>query len=254
MKKIFCFFIFFLLIASLSHAEFTVIFRDHTQRQVTKIEFKGDNADLYLVTGMVLTVPAVAIDYQLTGIERPKSAYGVTVYGKGQSTTSSVQPPAPKGPSQEELKSQWEKAEQTAIATGTAGSIHKGDKVRVVSSTDLSYTLVVHDANGVFRRETISAESFSENFEVEKKVSISPPAAPLNTPLPSVSTSATPAQSKTSQARLKPKLPAQIPKISDPTTGRPSLWGPFFLSMALLVLGFGWTLALAQRKNSAQRR
>src|SRR5262249_19566565 len=154
-------------------AEFIVYFNDHTQRTVTKIEFKGDSADLYLATGLVMTVPTKSINFEVTGIERPTSAYGVTVYGKGKSVpskpTESQQKTAPVGVSQAELKKQYEESEQVAVATTNAGSIRKGDRVRIVATTDMSYTVITKEEDGTYRKIVYSAENFAEGFDVEKK-------------------------------------------------------------------------------------
>lgn len=74
--------LFLVLFCSLAQADFTVYLKNGSTRQVRYAEFKGDNVDLYLSTGVVMSVNAGTIDYGLSRIERP-TGYGEKVYGPG---------------------------------------------------------------------------------------------------------------------------------------------------------------------------
>jgi len=255
MKTIVLLFV-FLLVAGICSAEFIVYFNDHTERTVTKIEFKGDYADLYLTTGLVMTVPTRSINFDVTGIERPSSAYGVTVYGKGKSAPTkaaeSQQKIAPIGVSQADLKKQFDESEQTAVASTNVGSIHKGDRVRIVATTDMSYTVIVKESDGSYRKIVFNAENFAEDFEIEKRATSPryvPPPAPVAEPVASAPATVPAVK------HVVPRLPKEMPPISEPIGPRPSLFIPFAMSMGLLLLGIGITLMLSRtQEESPQRR
>ena len=257
MKKIVLLFVFLLAICAVCSAEFIVYFNDHTQRTVTKIEFKGDYADLYLSTGLVMTVPTRSINFEVTGIERPSSAYGVTVYGKGKSAPTkpaeSQQKTAPVGISQAELKKQFDESDQVAVAGANVGSIRKGDRVHIVATTDMSYTVIAKESDGSYRKVVFSAENFAETFEIEKKA-----AAPRYVPPPPpVAEPVTPPASAPRSPAIKqivPRLPKEMPPISEPIGPRPSLFVPFAMSMALLLIGIGLTLVLSRKQEEVNRK
>ena len=255
MKRIVLLFVFLFAICAVCSAEFIVYFNDHTQRTVTKIEFKGDYADLYLTTGLVMTVPTKSINFEVTGIERPSSAYGVTVYGKGKTAPTkaaeSQQKTSPVGVSQAELKKEFDESEQTAVATANVGSIRKGDRVRIVATTDMSYTVIAKESDGSYRKIVFSAENFADGFEVEKK-EIAPRYVP---PPPPVAESVTPpAAAAPAVKHVVPRLPKEMPPISEPIGPRPSLFVPFAMSMALLLIGIGLTLVLSRKQREVNRK
>jgi len=229
----------FLLFASLCHAKFTVYFKDGTSRDVVKIEFKGKNVDLFLTTGNVLTLPADSIDYEATGIQKPKAEFGVSVFSGEKPKPKE---PQFKPPPQEELQRQWENSTETVVAVQDFGSIRKGEEARVVSSSGVSYTVVARGSGGAYERAVVQADIFSEYFEtkVEKKASAHTPA---------IIAPATPTQQLPTEVDTEGTQSLAAVKKSHRT--KPSLLVPLFMSMAILGVGFGLTIAMA--KGSGQK-
>jgi hypothetical protein len=244
----------FVLLPVICQADFIVSFKDGSQHRVSKIEFKGEKADLYLSSGLVMTVPANAIDYKVTGIEPPGEDEAITVYGKGPANRKKTETGTPGlttyspviGPSQQELKALWDKSERTAVALENFGPVRSGDTVRIVSSTQLTYTIVYREANGTYGKRTVNEINFSESFKMEpekpKPLAETPEEKP-DTPEPAKIT-ATPT----------PKLPRVIPPAPEPAGERPTLLTPFLLSIALILMGLGLTIVLSRSPASPGKR
>jgi len=242
----FCCAILFLMFTSVTHAAFFVYFKDGSYREVTKIEFKGQYVELYLTTGKVLRQRKDAVDFKSTGIQPPVGDDKVTIQGPGPGKTIVEKPQIhATGPSQDELRNQWNQSKESAIALRDSGSIHKGDTVRVISANDVGHTVIVRMADGNYKRIVINSEIFVENFEMKtdpKNVS-----APET---PSVSSVEQEQQAADPEPRIKReiKTPSGSPRI------KPSLAWPLSISMGLLGIGIVSTILLSKTDQPRKRR
>jgi hypothetical protein len=221
------------------HADFVVHLKDGTSRTVTKMEFRGEKTYLFLDTGMTTSVRTDAIDYRNMALQRPEFPYGFSVDGITVQKIEQVE--VKTGPSQQELRAQWNSASQKAIAIRPAGSIAKGQTVHVVNTGPFSTTVIVHDktANN-YKRIALSGEMFQENFELQTTKT---------------------ADSKTKIKKPEPiekkKAPEPIQIVNDPPKKiavpskppAPSIWIPLGMSFGLLVIGFASTILLSKAKS-----
>lgn len=174
-------FLILLFLLSVAHAEMTIYLKDGSSRQVSKIVFSGNTAELYLIGGMAITLPAAAIDLEGSGIPEAKGTYGGTAGGPSGGSTAAPAAPKTLPPpvDQDLLKSQYEAATQTATAIHDYGTVHAGDTVRIVTSSELSYTIVYKDNAGSYRKSMVEAGIFGENFKMNEEAK--PPAPSLTT-------------------------------------------------------------------------
>lgn len=182
----------------------TIWFQDGTSRQVHKIVFRGEVADLFLVDGRVMNVPVQQLDLKSSGIDSPVGTYGETRLKPGSrigpSGTAAV---APGGLKQAQLKEEWEKSERVAVAEKEIGAIRQGQKVKIISqpgsaipnpdddepvSTDDAYVIIYTNPDGSFSKKVFDASTFASNFKIvhsryshpaEPSVDVSPPQFPL---------------------------------------------------------------------------
>lgn len=137
-------------------AKFTVQLKDGTSQDVSKIYFKGEKADLYLVSGVKRTVPVSSIDFDRSGFKRPNAAI-TTIYGTGQQVVSP-------GLSQPELEDLWNRSTTTAVANNDLGSVVKGETVHVVESTPVSTIVITRDPSGKYKRIVLDTATFMDTF------------------------------------------------------------------------------------------
>lgn len=131
---------------------------DGTSHDVSRIDFKVDKVDLYLVSGQKLRVSSVDIDYAKSGFKRPDAAI-TTIYGVAAEAPS-------KGPTQSELETMWNQAHQTMVASNDFGSLVKGETVKVIESSQLTTVVVAKDATtGLYKRIVVDNSSYLDNFE-----------------------------------------------------------------------------------------
>lgn len=231
-------------------ASFIVSFNDGTTRIVSKVVFHGEQAEIYPVKGMPLTIQTRSIDFKSSGFARPTFPDGVCTDGR---TVQKIEMPTAerKKVTQDELKAQWESSGmQIAVATADQGSVQKGQTVKVVSKNEGSVTIVFVDSQtGIYKRTTLSAENFEESFEIKeqpKKVTAAPPPVAL----PSLPTLNKPAHKR---------IISQMEPVSE-AKGKPTLWIPFLISFVLLGVGVVTTRVLTIRdamrakKKSKRRR
>jgi hypothetical protein len=171
----------FLFLSSIVHAAMTIYLKDGSSRQVSKIVFKGNSADLFLSAGMVITVPASTIDLEGSGIPEAKGTYGGTAGTTGGTSAPKTLPPPA---DQESLKAQYAASTQTATAIHDHGMVHAGDTVRIVTQNDLSYTIVYKDTAGNYRKSMIEAGGFIENFKLNEAAKPAPPPLTTTSPAP----------------------------------------------------------------------
>ena len=227
------------------HADFLVHLKDGTTKKVTKIEFRGEKTYLFLSNGMTTSVLTDAIDYRNMGLKRPDFPYGFSNDGV---TVHKIEPIEVKtGPSQDELRAQWNAASQTAVAVRPAGSIGKGQTVRIIQTGPRSTTVIVRDETTKnFRRILLSDEIFQENFELrtikkadaKSRVKKVEPAEESKEPEP---------------IRVVSDPVKQVPVAPKPTP--PSAWIPLGMSIGLLAVGFASTILLSstQRRKRAKK-
>ena len=209
------------------------------------MEFRGDKTYLFLNTGMTTSVRTDAIDYRNMALKRPNFPYGFSVDGITVQEIEQVE--VKTGPTQEELRAQWNTASQTAVAIRPAGSIGKGQTVHIVNTNSFSTTVIVQDkTTNSYRRILLSGEIFEENFELQT--------------------------TKKAQAKTKIEKPAPVKEVRDPEPvqliteapkkiappkpSAPSIWIPLAMSFGLLAIGFTATILLSstQRRKGAKKK
>jgi hypothetical protein len=220
-------------------ADFLVHLKDGTSKRVTKMEFRGEKTYLFLDSGMTTSVRTDAIDYRNMGLERPNFPYGFSVDGIKVHKIEQVE--VKTGPSQEELRSQWNTASRMAVAIRPAGSIAKGQTVHIVNTGPFSTTVIVHDrATNSYRRIVLSGEMFQENFELrttqkadaKPKIKKAEPIKEAKDPEP---------------VQLVTEAPKKIAVPAKPSA--PSIWIPLGMSFGLLAIGFASTILLSKLRS-----
>lgn len=91
MKKILTVSLLVLIFSSAAFANYTVYLRNGATREVKYVEFKDNLVDLYLTTGIVMSVSVDEIDYSSTGI-RPGTRFGEKVFAPGEQESKSAAP------------------------------------------------------------------------------------------------------------------------------------------------------------------
>lgn len=243
-NRAFLIFLFFAISSRMVYADFMVHFKDGTSRQVTRIVLHGEKADLVLPNKVMITVPREGIDYRYSGIQEPDFPDGICTNGK------TFEPAAAKkstGISQEQLKEMWEQSPgRTVTALKNAGSIHKGQSVRILSEINGTYTILAQDSQtGEFRRIFLASESYEDTFAA-------PATAP---PKPAESKNPAPAPARDASSREWAPLQQAAVQASDPAAilHRPSLLIPAVMSIAILIVGLASTLAIAGASRSKKK-
>ncbi len=205
------------------------------------MEFRGEKTYLFLSTGITTTVRTDAIDYRNMGLKRPDFPYGFSTDGITVHKIEQVE--VKTGPSQEELKAQWDSAAQTAVAVRPAGSVGKGQTVHIVQKGPFSTTVIVRDKRtNSYRRIVLSDEMFQENFELTtQKV-------------------AARTKIKKPEPTEEPKEPEPVQVVSLPAKkiapvekrSPASPWIPLGMSFGLLALGFASTIFLSKQGRSGR--
>jgi hypothetical protein len=174
---------FLALILSSAYADMTIWFQDGTSRQVRKIVFKGESAELYLIDGQVMSVRTEQLDLKSSGIPAPVGSYGetkLTIPGTRTATPAKLAP-AQGGLKQQQLKEEWEKSESVAVAEKNIGTIRQGQKVKIISqpgsgipnpymegseSTDDAYVIIYTNLDGTFAKRVFDAATFASAFKI----------------------------------------------------------------------------------------
>jgi hypothetical protein len=190
----------FLLFVSLCFASMTIYFKDGTSREVHKITFNGNTAELYLIDGSMMHVPVETLDLPSSGVGAPVGTYGTSAVS-GQRSVTSRTTVLGDPRKQERLKEEWDDSEKTAIASKTIGSIQKGDTVKIVGETsantspntkdyydpseyyynpqshryefkkknlDHAYIVVYKNPDGTFGKRLFDAATFQEYFDTPR--------------------------------------------------------------------------------------
>jgi hypothetical protein len=179
----------------------TIYFKDGSSREVYKITFAGKIAELYLVDGSVITVPAEKLDLPSSGIAAPVGTYG-TSRVNGERTVPRGKVGALIDPKrQAKLKEDWDSSEKTAVAIRSIGMIQKGDTVKIAGETtansrptildyydeteydydpqshryifaqknfDHAYVVIYKNQDGSFGKRLFDAASFQDYFKLNE--------------------------------------------------------------------------------------
>jgi hypothetical protein len=137
MKRISFFILFFLICVPFCFAAMTIYFKDGSSKEVYKITFKGQTADLYLMDGSLITVPVEKIDLRTSGIGAPVGTYGQTRVAPGRPQIIPHRAPIADSLRQVHLKEEWERTDRSATALNNVGAIRLGDTVKIVGETDV---------------------------------------------------------------------------------------------------------------------
>ncbi len=182
-------------------ASMTIFFKDGTKREVHKITFRGDHAELYLVTGDTVTVPHEKIDLPTSGIGVPVGTYGQTKVTGQRETLPGRRTQLGDPMRQQRLAEDWERAEKSAIAISSVGPIQAGDTVKIVGETtprskpqpqdyydyseykydpecncyrftvkyaDHAYVVVYKNGDGTFGKRLFDAATFASHFKINQ--------------------------------------------------------------------------------------
>jgi hypothetical protein len=127
-------FLVLLFLCSVCFATLTIYFKDGTSRDVYKITFQGNVAELYLIDGNVITVPVEKLDLRSSGIGAPVGTYGTSKV-TGERTTPEKKGVLGSPLRQSRLREEWERAEKTATVISSLGPMMSGDTVKIVAET-----------------------------------------------------------------------------------------------------------------------
>jgi hypothetical protein len=230
-----------LIFFSMAFAEMTIFFKDGTSVGVTKIVFHEKSADLFLLNGSVRTVESDKIDLKASGIPKAQGSYGQAGLSTSREKRTAT-PPLIGTPSQRqaELKEQWEKAEQTAIATNTIGNITQGDEVRIAnrSATEPTYedyesyeegselegftepteaepyVVIYKSQNGLYGKKLFDSATFHSNFTIKQK-SYEPPPVVIPNKLPEQASVPNFTPKKEPAIEIKPSVKEEQPIETD---------------------------------------
>ena len=201
LKKACLVFSILLLIVPEVFAALTIYFKDGTSREVHKITFRGNFAEMYGTDGNVVTVPVDKIDLPSSGIGAPVGTYGTSKV-TGQRSLSSKKEVLGSPLKQARLREEWDSAERTATVTSPIGSMQKGDTVKVVGETnrssrprpeeyfdnhdllynpatntyefrekdlDHAFVVIYKNADGTYGKRLLDAVTFSSHFKFGEK-------------------------------------------------------------------------------------
>lgn len=158
---------FFCFIAVPAYATFDLILKDGTSMKVTRVTFKGKTVEVYPFGGGKEIIEADRIDYEATGLKRPESAVGVTIYGTSKATKSadSFHSSGTQESRKDELSVAWDKATRKAVAIKDFGAIRAGDTVRIVSNDVATYRILAKSEDGAISSYVIEPTAFFETFK-----------------------------------------------------------------------------------------
>ena len=209
MKKALLFAI-ILSVCSIAFAEMTVFFKDGTSVNVTKIVFNGNVAELFLMNGKTRSVAADKIDLKASGIPKAEGSYGQAGLSSNAHEKRTATPPLIGDAKQRQLalKEEWDKAEQSAVALKTIGSIRQGDIVRIANrgasgstppppsdyesledfdieslqegtfmqTKDEPFLVIFKTAEEIYGKKLFDSATFHSNFSINEKATEPPPA------------------------------------------------------------------------------
>jgi hypothetical protein len=222
-----------LLASSLCFGDMSIYLKGGGEHRVRKIVFKGQQADLFLPDGRVLTLPVSDIDLAASGIGSPVGTYGETKLGGGRKKITTNAPSlVNEAARQEALKHEWESSEKSAVALTDIGRFHEGEVVRIIdrkltdepvpmdyywNSTpmnsqvqDQAYVVIYKNVDGTYGKKMIDAATFTTKFKIQTTATLEPPKVMTS---PSVLSSTPEVQSQ----------PQQTTSESAPKQGQPSL-------------------------------
>jgi LPXTG-motif cell wall-anchored protein len=214
----------FVFICSIAMAEMTIFLKDGTSIAVTKIVFRENVADLFLLNGSVRTVPAEKIDLKASGIPKAQGSYGQAGISTNAKEKRTATPPTIGDAKQRQtlLAEQWEKAEQSAVALKTLGAIRQGDTVKIANRSatgetpttayeafdeaedwvnnggfveeDQPYLVIYKAADGTYGKKLFDSSTFHSNFSVNEKSSGPPEPPPVYIPEKEIKTTPPPTE------------------------------------------------------------
>ncbi|HSE41388.1 MAG TPA: hypothetical protein VLH08_11550 [Acidobacteriota bacterium] len=229
-----------LIFCSIAIAEMTIFFKDGSSVNVTKIVFHENSADLFLLNGITRTVRSDTIDLKASGIPKAQGSYGQAGLSPNTREKRTATPPLIGTPAQRqaELKEEWEKAEQSAIATKTIGKIMQGDVVKIAnrsagnSATNYGdfenpedgselegliepmeaepYVVIYKSADGIFGKKLFDSATFHSSFTIQQK-SYEPPPVVIPNKLPEQTAVPEIPPKKEPSVKIKPSVEIKPP-------------------------------------------
>jgi hypothetical protein len=269
-----------ILVAVICFADMTIYFKDGTERRVSKITFKGQDALLYLPNGQVVTVSVSSIDLAASGIGQPVGTYGETkLSGKSATTGGPVSPGVSESARQTELRSQWQNADRVAIALTNFDRFHQGEEVHILDRStartpqpaddffqyaqpqpaqvlDQAYVVIYKNPDGTYGKRIIDAVLFVSKFKIrEPAIPIAKPATPAGSGAQTTS-----GQTQTALAK-EPSVEPVYTKESDldralhaPVPSQPVANSSPLLTMLWVVLGLAGLACIALMILAAKKR
>ena len=123
------------LFVSLCYASMTIYFKDGTSRDVHKITFKGNVAELFLLDGSIITVPVEKLDLPTSGIGAPVGTYGTSKVTGARRPLLEKKGVLGDPLKQARLREEWDRSEKSATVTSSIGPMQTGDTVKIVGET-----------------------------------------------------------------------------------------------------------------------
>lgn len=220
-----------LLASSLCFGDMSVWLKKGGEYRVRKIVFKGQQADLFMPDGRVLTLPVNDIDLAASGIGSPVGTYGETKLGGGRTNFTTNAPAlVNQAAHQEALKHEWDSAEKSAVALTDIGRFHQGEVVRIIERKltdepvpmdyywnsqpmnsqvlDQAYVVIYKNVDGTYGKKLIDAATFTTNFKIQTTATLEPPKV-----ITSPSTVSSAAQSQPQQTTSEPVLKQGQPSL-----------------------------------------
>src|SRR5262249_15407848 len=267
-----------ILVAAISFANMTIYFKDGTEKVVTKITFKGQEALLYLPNGQVVTVSVDHIDLVASGIGQPVGTYGESkLSGKSATTGGPLSKNVSDSARQLELKSQWENADRVAIAQTNFDRFHQGEEVHILDRdtstpqppadnlqyaqpqpaqlSDHAFLVIYKNPDGTYGKRIIDAVLFVSKFKIRD----------LAIPVPKSSSQTESAQTRSGKAQTatakEPALEPISTKESDldralhaPVPAQPVTSSGSVVKILEIVLGLAGLACLVLVVLAAKKR
>ncbi|MCI0606339.1 hypothetical protein L0156_25415 [bacterium] len=180
----------------------TIYFKDGTSRDVHKITFRGNVAELFLIDGSIVTVPVEKLDLPSSGIGAPVGTYGTSkVTGSRRPALSDKKGVLGDPLKQTRLKEEWARSEKIATVTSSIGPMQRGDTVKIVGETtpntrpsredyydqtefeydaesrryrfrakdlDHAYVVVYKNQDGTYGKRLFDAVTFNSHFQLKE--------------------------------------------------------------------------------------
>jgi hypothetical protein len=186
---------------SLCYASMTIYFKDGTNRDVHKITFRGNVAELYLLDGSIITVPVEKLDLLTSGIGAPVGTYGTSKVTGARRPLLEKKGVIGDPLKQARLREEWERSEKTATVMSSIGPMQTGETVKIVGETtpntlparedyydrseyeydaesrryrfrvknpDHAYVIVYKNPDGTYGKRLFDAVTFSSHFQLSE--------------------------------------------------------------------------------------